>query len=71
MKPKRGKQTLRTKPLYPLGHMVNVVSDVAEGTATVLDRKWAGSCWYYMIMTLGGTSWVLESQLSAPAEVMV
>lgn len=54
----------QTKPKFAVGQ---IVDKDKSGLVSVLERRWAGHCWYYRILYLSGVvSWVLESQLLAP-----
>lgn len=69
-----------TKAKFPVAQMVNKLMSVEPMSVepmsvepeqyvpvSILQRRWAGHCWYYRIeYSNGATSWVLESQLSAP-----
>jgi hypothetical protein len=62
-----------TKAKFPVAQMVNKLMSVEPETfepVAILERRWAGHLWYYRIEYRNkATSWVLESQLSAPIGV--
>jgi hypothetical protein len=65
----------KTKANFSVAQVVDKLMSVEPEQyvlVSILERRWAGHCWYYRIeYSNGATSWVLESQLRAPIGVVV
>lgn len=64
-----------TKAKFAVSQVVHKLlpgEPVLYATVTILERRWAGHCWYYRVAYSDRqTSWLMESQLRAPIEEVV
>jgi hypothetical protein len=55
----------KPKPKFSVGQIVTRTEN--QESVSILQVKWAGHCYYVLVLGLDGkTIWLLESQLSAP-----